>query len=59
MAYLYLSFAIICEPIGTSMLKASEGFSKILPTLGVILGFAFFFLSLSLKVIPLNMAYAL
>ena len=61
MAYLYLSFAIICELIGTSLLKASEGFSKILPTLGVIVGFgfSFFFLSLSLKVIPLNMAYAL
>ena len=61
MAYLFLLFAIICELIGTSMLKASEGFSKLLPTLGVIFGFsfAFFFLSVSLKVIPLNMAYAL
>jgi small multidrug resistance pump len=61
MAYLFLSLAIIFELIGTSMLKASEGFSKILPSLGVILGFgfAFFFLSLSLKVIPLNMAYAI
>lgn len=61
MAYLYLAFAIIFELIGTSLLKASEGFSKFFPTLGVIVGFgcAFFFLSLSLKVIPLNMAYAL
>ncbi|MEH7273667.1 DMT family transporter [Neobacillus vireti] len=61
MAYLFLSLAIIFELIGTSMLKASEGFSKIFPSLGVILGFgfAFFFLSLTLKVIPLNMAYAI
>ena len=61
MAYLFLSFAIICELIGTSLLKASEGFSKILPTMGMILGFgfAFFFMSLSLKVIPLNLAYAI
>ncbi|WP_460228472.1 quaternary ammonium compound efflux SMR transporter QacH, partial [Bacillus cereus] len=42
-------------------LKASEGFSKLYPTIGVIIAFVgcFFFLSLSLKTIPLNTAYAL
>ncbi|NEU30637.1 multidrug efflux SMR transporter [bacterium LRH843] len=61
MAYLYLSLAIICELIGTSLLKASEGFTKLVPTLGLLVcfGFAFFFLSVSLKVIPLNIAYAI
>ncbi|RYD05795.1 hypothetical protein N752_07840 [Desulforamulus aquiferis] len=60
MAYLYLMLAIVSELIGTSLLKASEGFSKLFPTLGLLVSFtvAFFFLSLSLKTIPLNMAYA-
>lgn len=61
MSYLYLALAIIGELIGTSMLKASEGFSKLYPTVGVIIAFigSFFFLSMAIKVIPLNTAYAL
>lgn len=61
MSYLYLAIAIIAELVGTSLIKASEGFSKLYPTMGVIVAFigAFFFLSLSMKTIPLNTAYAL
>ncbi|MFC4386198.1 quaternary ammonium compound efflux SMR transporter QacH [Gracilibacillus marinus] len=61
MSYLYLALAIIGEIIGSSLLKASEGFSKLYPTIGVIIAFigCFFFLSLSLRTIPLNTAYAL
>jgi|SRR5699024_853918 len=61
MSYLFLALAIIAELIGSSLLKASEGFSKLYPTFGVIIAFvgSFFFLSLSLKIIPLNVAYAL
>lgn len=61
MAFLYLMLAIISELFGTSLLKASEGFSKLFPTLGMLVSFslAFFFLSLSLKTIPLNVAYAI
>ncbi|AQQ54991.1 DMT family transporter [Planococcus lenghuensis] len=61
MAYLYLALSIAGELLGTSMIKASDGFTKPLPTTGVIISFvfSFFFLSLSLKVIPLNMAYAI
>ncbi|APH66916.1 quaternary ammonium compound efflux SMR transporter QacH [Bacillus sp. LR_5] len=61
MSYLFLALAIAGEIIGSSLLKASEGFSKIYPTLGVIIAFigCFFFLSLSLKTIPLNTAYAI
>lgn len=61
MSYLHLVLAIILELIGSSLLKASEGFSKLFPTLGLILAFVscFFFLSLSLKTIPLNTAYAI
>jgi small multidrug resistance pump len=60
-AYIFLFIAIAAELFGTSMLKASEGFTKIWPALGVLLGFgvAFFALSLSLKTIPLSIAYAI
>lgn len=61
MSYLYLVLAIVGELIGSSLLKASEGFSKLFPTIGLIIAFVgcFFFLSLSLKTIPLNTAYAI
>lgn len=61
MSYLYLALSISLELVGTSLLKASEGFSKLFPTVGVIIAFisCFFFLSLSLKTIPLNTAYAI
>lgn len=61
MSYLYLALSISLELVGTSLLKASEGFSKLSPTIGVIIAFisCFFFLSLSLKTIPLNTAYAI
>lgn len=61
MAYLYLTLAISFELIGTSLLKASAGFSRLLPTLGLLVSFtlSFFCLSLSLKTIPLNIAYAI
>ncbi len=53
--------AIVSEVIGSTALKASQGFSKLLPSLVVVLGYglAFYFLSLSLKTIPLNIAYAI
>jgi small multidrug resistance pump len=61
MHYLYLAIAIVAEIFGTLCLKASDGFSKLMPSLGVVLGYslAFFFLSLTLKVIPVGIAYAL
>ncbi|MES9717543.1 DMT family transporter [Bacillus safensis] len=61
MAYLYLLLAIIGELIGSSMLKAAEGFSKLYPTIGTIISFigSLLFLSLAMKTIPLNTAYAL
>ena len=61
MNWLYLVIAIISEVIGTSALKASEGFSKLYPSLLVILGYgtAFYFLSLTLRTIPVGIAYAI
>ncbi|GIO23705.1 hypothetical protein J11TS1_22860 [Oceanobacillus sp. J11TS1] len=59
--YLLLIIAIIGEVFGSSMLKASNGFKKILPTFGIVIGYAvaFYMLSLSLKAIPLGTAYAI
>ncbi|GAA0374092.1 DMT family transporter [Bacillus horti] len=57
---IYLGIAIIFEAFGTTMLKLSNGFSVLLPTLGVGAGFliSFTFLSFSLKTVPLSTAYA-
>lgn len=51
--------AIIAEVIATSALKASDGFSKLLPSRVVIAGYgtSFFFLSLTLRHIPVGVAY--
>ncbi|MEE4294016.1 MAG: SMR family transporter [Xanthomonadales bacterium] len=58
--WLFLSIAIVSEVIGTSALKASEGFTRLWPSLIVITGYAlaFYFLSLTLKAIPVGVAYA-
>jgi small multidrug resistance pump len=60
MSYLYLAIAIVAEVIGTSALKAAEGFTRLLPSLVVVIGYgvAFYFLSLALKTIPVGIAYA-
>jgi len=56
-----LVLAIIAEVIGTSALKASEGFTRLWPSLTVAGGYAaaFYFLSLTLKTIPVGIAYAI
>lgn len=61
MGYLYLSIAIIAEVIATTALKASDEFSRLGPSIIVIIGYstAFYFLSLVLKTIPVGIAYAL
>mgnify|MGYP003630550765 FL=1 len=59
--WLLLSIAIIAEVFGTSFLKSSEGFTRFWPSVAVIVGYivAFYFLALSLKVIPVGIAYAI
>jgi small multidrug resistance pump len=61
MPYLYLSLAIVSEVIATSALKASDEFTRPVPSLVVALGYAcaFFFLTLTLRSIPIGVAYAL
>ena len=60
MNWIYLSIAIVSEVIATSALKAAEGFSRLGPSLFVVLGYAsaFYFLSLTLRTIPVGVAYA-
>ncbi|UEG54117.1 QacE family quaternary ammonium compound efflux SMR transporter [Mucilaginibacter daejeonensis] len=61
MRYLYLLVAIISEVIATSALKSSENFSRLWPSVLVVLGYAsaFYFLSLTLKVLPMGISYAI
>ena len=61
MAHIYLLLAIIAEVVGTSALKASDGFKNWIPNVIVAAGYglAFYFLSLVLKSIPVGVAYAI
>lgn len=60
MGYLYLAIAIVAEVIGTTALNASQGFTRWLPSTITVLGYgvAFYGLSLTLRTIPMGVAYA-
>jgi multidrug transporter EmrE-like cation transporter len=60
LGWLYLCVAIVSEVIATSALGSSQGFTKPLPTAIVLVGYgiAFYFLSLTLRSIPVAVAYA-
>jgi small multidrug resistance pump len=61
MVYLYLAAAIVAEVIATSALKATESFTRPLPSLVVVVGYcaAFFFLSICLRSMSVGVAYAI
>ncbi len=61
MNVIYLFAAIVCEVIATSALKAAEGFTRFWPSLVVVVGYglAFYCLSLTLRTIPVGIAYAI
>ena len=61
MTYLYLTIAIIAEVAATSALKASEEFTRLVPSLIVVIGYAvaFYFLTLVLRAIPVGITYAI
>lgn len=61
MSYLYLSIAIVCEVIATTALKAADGFTRPVPSLIVVVGYAvaFYCLSLTLRTLPVGIAYAI
>ncbi|MGQ0697326.1 MAG: SMR family transporter [Panacagrimonas sp.] len=60
-AWLYLSIAIVAEVIATSALNASAGFTRLLPSVVVVVGYVVAFLCLAqcLKAIPVGIAYAI
>lgn len=59
--WIYLGVAILSEVAATSALKATDGFTRFFPSLLVVAGYgaAFYFLSLTLRSIPLGVAYAI
>jgi len=59
--WLILGIAIVAETIATSALKSSEGFSRFWPSAVVVAGYgiAFYCLSLTLRVIPMGVTYAI
>jgi small multidrug resistance pump len=61
MHYLYLAIAIVGEVIGTSALQASNEFRRPGPSLLVVAGYAcaFYFMSLTLKSMPVGVVYAI
>ena len=61
MAYALLVLAIAVEIAGTSLLKATEGFSRPVPTAGVIAAYAAAVLLLAhvVRTVPVGVAYAM
>ena len=61
MTYWYLAIAIIAEVAATSALRASEEFTRLVPSLIVIVGYgvSFYFMMLVLRVIPVGITYAI
>lgn len=59
--YIYLIIAVAAETIGTTALQASQQFSKLGPTLIVLVayGFSFYMLGLTLKFMPVGIVYAI
>ena len=58
--WMLLGLAILSEVVATSSLKSTEGFTKLVPSVIVIVGYcaAFYFLSMTLDTIPIGIAYA-
>lgn len=57
----YLGIAIVGEVIATSFLRASAGFTQLVPTVVVVIGYGvtFYFFSLALQTIPVGIGYAI
>ena len=58
--WVYLGLAIVSEVLATASLKSTEGFTRLMPSIVVLVGYsaAFYFLSLTLDTIPIGVAYA-
>lgn len=59
--WIFLTVAIVSEVFATASLSASHGFTRLIPSALAVVGYvvAFYFLSLTLKVIPVGVAYAI
>jgi len=60
MSYFYLALAIAAEVAGTSLLKATEEFSKLIPTTFLVVFYvlSFWLMTLALRELPLGVVYA-
>jgi len=61
MTYAYLAGAILLEVIATTALKASDGFTRLVPSIITAIGYAmsFYLLALTLKTLPTGIVYAI
>lgn len=61
MAFIYLILAVLAEVVATSALKSSAGFTRLVPSAVVVVGYglAFYLLSLVLRTLPVGVAYAI
>ena len=60
MSYVFLALAIICEVVGTMLLPSSQNFTKLIPSLVLVIAYtlSFYFLTFALRDIPIAVAYA-
>lgn len=58
--YIFLLIAIVLEVIATTALKATDGFTRLVPSIVALGGYAlaFYFLSLVLRTVPVGVIYA-
>jgi small multidrug resistance pump len=61
MQYVYLALAIVAEVVATSFLKASDQFTRLVPSLIVVVGYvvSFYSLSIVLRTLPVGIVYAI
>ena len=61
MQWFFLAIAIVAEVIATTALRATDGFRHFMPSLIVVAGYttSFYFLSLTLRTIPMGVTYAI
>lgn len=61
MHYVFLALAILFEVAGTTALQASQQFTRLLPSGMVVIGYglSFYFMALTLRVIPVGIVYAI
>ncbi|KQN03616.1 SMR family transporter [Sphingomonas sp. Leaf25] len=60
-AYAWLAVAIVAEVIATSMMRSTQGFTRLVPSIVTVVGYAvaFYCLSLALRTMPTGIAYAI